>query len=347
MEEETKQLKIPELASFRCLSLLFILFLLSFCTSPLSQKKPPRERGILFNTYSLKTIHIHPIQKFFFNFFNLPDDEEISRNTFYISVNLSELAKENSQGSFTTRLLVDTGSSDNLYKKFFLKKSEVGFSSPVRTANQNFEQKFEVHRLFVYTDDHSNNLGLHTFLATDMLDFLPVEGILGNQFFSKYIVWFNFETEMRLFLPNEWMKFPVDDMDEISTNTQVKTHWLLPVIIQGKIYQFLFDTGADYTIFSENLAQNFSYLPNKSLSYIEFSGKIYNSKIYISPEICLSARNCSTNVLGLSSSSLNNFFPNSQIQVDGILGMNWIKDYVCFLHYPKKKIFIKKKIFNK
>ena len=128
MEEETKQLKILELASFRCLSLLFILFLLSFCTSPLSKKKPPRERGILFNTYSLKTIHIHPIQKFFFNFFNIPDDEEISRNTFYISVNLSELPKENSQGSFTTRLLVDTGSSENLYKKFFLKKSGVGFS---------------------------------------------------------------------------------------------------------------------------------------------------------------------------------------------------------------------------
>ncbi|MCX7998782.1 MAG: aspartyl protease family protein, partial [Leptospiraceae bacterium] len=133
------------------------------------------------------------------------------------------------------------------------------------------------------------------------------------------------------------------EYEEIAAIPDVQTHWLFPISIKGKTYLFLFDTGADYTIYDAELAKNFLYLKEKTIQYMEFSGRLYESKVYFAPELCISVSSCTYNILGLSSSALSSFLKNSKYRIHGILGMNWIKNYKFALDYTKWKLYLIKR----
>lgn len=347
MRVETNLLKILDLVNSFNKSLLFFLFLLSFCGSPPSPKyAPPEREGILFPIHP-----VHGKSNFFKRFVDLfiqninqEHHPNVSLNTFYVIAQISPKQNPSHPKDISrTRLLVDTGSDENLHKKIYFKNKGSLLTTPIHTANDKVNTEFEIHKRYFSPPDKWENLGMQRFLVSSSLDPLPFDGILGNRFFSKYVVWMDFEKELRIFPHHEWTKLDIKGMEEFFASPEIFTHWLFPVTIQGKTYNFIFDTGADYTVLQLELAEEFPKYPNLELKYMEFSGKIYDSKVYKIPEICLGKTICSQKVTALSSTSLNSFLKNSSLKVDGILGMNWIKEFNVYLHYPQRKLYIQRK----
>lgn len=275
------------------------------------------------------------------NFNSEDSHDDIVHRTFAIALKIPVSEKDLTQ-KFMSYFMVDTGSDSILHKKNnFFNKGRV-LSSPVYTANEKYEEKLEVFTRKFYHPD-GKFLKQEKVFVTRSLDALPVDGILGNSFFTNYILWIDYPHFLVLYEPVEWENFPKEEYEEIQAVTEITTHWVFQVIIQGKGYWFLFDTGADYTVFDSELARNFFYIKDKSVSYMEFSGRLYESKLYFAPEICISKTLCSYNIIGLSSSSLSSFVRNHKYKISGLLGMNWIKNYKFALDYIKWKLYIAKK----
>lgn len=266
---------------------------------------------------------------------------EVTHRTFAISLYISNSEKDSSK-KFQSSFMVDTGSDSTLHKKNYYFQSGKIFSSPVYTANEKYEEKLEVFVRSLY-DPSGSFLKKEKLFVTKSLEPLPVDGILGNSFFSNYILYVDYPKILVLYQPTEWDTTNLSEYEEIAAIPDVQTHWIFPISIKGKTYLFLFDTGADYTIYDSELAKNFLYLKDKTIQYMEFSGRLYESKVYFSPEICISPNLCTYNTPGLSSSALSSFLRNNKYKIHGILGMNWIKNYKFALDYTKWKLYLIKR----
>lgn len=272
-----------------------------------------------------------------------PEDplDQSNHKTFAIVLTISESEKDSSK-KLKSYFMVDTGSDSTLHKKnYFFSKGKVLYS-PIYTANEKYEEELEVFTRRFY---HPEGIFLkqEKLYVSKSLEPFPVDGILGNSFFSNYIVFIDYPNFLVLYEPFEWLRLNQLEYEEIQAIQEIRTHWVFPVRIQGKSYLFLFDTGADYVVFDAELTKKFFYIKGRNISYMDFSGKLYESKIYFSPEICISNTLCSYNILGLSSSSFSSFLRNNKYKIHGILGMNWIKNYKFALDYVNWKIYITKK----
>lgn len=325
------------------LKFLFLLFfvLLECSTSP---SRDEQREGVIF---PIRHVHknislLERAGRIFSNSVLEDSHENISHRTFTISLQIS-ISEQDSSKKLTSHLMVDTGSDSILHKKnYFFMKGKV-LSSPVYTANEKYEEKLEVFIGKFYHPD-GKFLKQEKLFVTQSLESLPVDGILGNSFFSNYVLWIDYPHFLALYKPSDWINsLKEGEYEEIQAVREIPTHWVFQVSIYGKHYWFLFDTGADYTVFDSELAKNFFYLKDRSISYMEFSGRLYESKLYLSPEICISKTICSYNIIGLSSSSLSSFIRNHKYKISGLLGMNWIKNYKFALDYTQWKLYIAKK----
>lgn len=322
--------------------LFFLLFFLFFqCTTPPKSQK--ENEGIVFQIYNIQnnSSPLKKVKEIIPGFSKEDSIYEIAHRTFAITLQVVDTESAFSN-QFQSSFMVDTGSDSTLHKKNnYFSKGKI-FSSPIHTANEQQEEKLEV---FVRSLYHPAGkfLKKEKLFVTKSIDPLPVDGILGNSFFSDFVLYVEYPKFLVLYPPTNWEISRFQDYEEISAISEIQTHWVFPVSIKGKNYLFLFDTGADYTVFEPDLAKTFFYLKNKTIQYMEFSGKLYESRVYLAPEICISKTSCVYDVVGLSSSALSSFLKNDKYKIHGILGMNWIKDYNFALDYTRRKLYLIKR----
>lgn len=98
---------------------------------------------------------------------------------------------------------------------------------------------------------------------------------------------------------------------------------VIPVTINGKVYRFVFDTGAQTTVVSKELADNIGLEKQSSVNVSDAHSSSQRLSVGVIDSINL-GNFCYSNVGTL----INDFQKNSQfscLKIDGILGMNIIK----------------------
>ena len=97
---------------------------------------------------------------------------------------------------------------------------------------------------------------------------------------------------------------------------------IVPVTINGKIYNFAFDTGAT-TLFSDSLAKELKATSSVSLPALDAAGIADTIKFYSTDNVCL-GNLCFDNV-GYGVTNLDAFETHLCMRIDGLLGVNIIK----------------------
>ena len=98
---------------------------------------------------------------------------------------------------------------------------------------------------------------------------------------------------------------------------------VIPVTINGKVYRFVFDTGAQTTVVSKELADNIGLEKQSSVNVSDAHSSSQRLSVGVIDSINL-GNFCYNNVGTL----INDFQKNAQfscLKIDGILGMNIIK----------------------
>src|SRR5690554_1636019 len=112
---------------------------------------------------------------------------------------------------------------------------------------------------------------------------------------------------------------------------------ILPVEIDGSVYNFLFDTGA-VTMVSSKLTTKLKRI-NKSepITIVDASGKENSGDFGILPK--LSIGNIDFLNIGVNAIDLS-IFENKCISIDGIIGANLMRTCFWKIDYVNKKIYI-------
>lgn len=121
---------------------------------------------------------------------------------------------------------------------------------------------------------------------------------------------------------------------------------ILPIEIEGNTYQFLFDTGAQTTIISENLASKLEIKPKGSINTVDSQKNKKKLTVTLVDTMALNEIVYANVGVLVSDFKENTFF--SCLEIDGILGMNVIKLNNWEINYEDRKMTLydtKNKVF--
>lgn len=97
---------------------------------------------------------------------------------------------------------------------------------------------------------------------------------------------------------------------------------IVPVTINGKTYNFVFDTGA-MTIFSDSLAKDLNAIYSVSMPVVDAAGLVDTVNFYCTDNVCI-GNLCFDNV-GYGIANLDVFEKHQCMRIDGLLGINILR----------------------
>jgi predicted aspartyl protease len=246
------------------------------------------------------------------------------------------------KGKTQFNFLIDTGSNISLLNSVALASE----TKPQKYSVKSISKKQEVEYSKVHLDLRSSDRYLQTieFYTQKFPDIFPFDGILGNDFLSKYTVVLNFPEYLAL-LENHSSKDITEDNFYVGVSFQfIYGHILIPVYIERKNYQFIFDTGATFSSINPEDLPSTTIGNAKEFQFYDILGEVQTSKLYYIKGICiLTDTLCETQLQFASTHSIKDFFEKPGLPTHGLIGMNWIKKYRIMIDYKQSLIYVHKK----
>lgn len=235
-----------------------------------------------------------------------------------------------SETGIPMQFLVDTGSNIS----FFWKEKDFFPKSHEKKNIQINEYSFKEVPFFRITFHTESKEKIQDF-SMAALDFYPegvtYDGILGNDFFEKFVIVLNF--------PNS--------LDILENSTNLDFSEIPSKFSNGHIFlkknseMYLLDTGAAISALPNIIGES----QNISKKVLYFDGQIDSEQIYKSKNpFCVTDKEfCVSQLDFLKGLELEGrgFLVSGEKKVTGVLGRNYFENFILLIDYPKKRIGLK------
>ncbi|MDX1957575.1 MAG: retropepsin-like aspartic protease [Leptospiraceae bacterium] len=235
------------------------------------------------------------------------------------------------------KLIIDTGSNLSFVRKDLL--PSLGMKQSIESKIISGATKMEVEVVSLGLEDSGRKRIINSnFYLFNYKKNFPYDGVVGNDILSNFKLYLDFPDYIHFS-----KKLDIDKKYQMfELNQNIDSHLVLPVTINNKRFEFILDTGAGVSFLNEDsiLKDDLKHLSTRE--YYTFTGEVKTGKTYLADSICMNMTLCTQNVEIMSGVSLGDFFGRENIQINGLLGVNLLKNYKIWIDYSEKKIYVRK-----
>lgn len=242
------------------------------------------------------------------------------------------------------KFIIDTGSNISIIKKKIFHPNTKIKTFIIKSLSRQISIPYAKVFLNLKNTDLKSFAKNNTFYSMELNNQFKFDGLIGNDLLSKFFVIFDIPEKVMFIKKNPNFYFDFLGYEKIHIFFQ-KGHIFIPLRLNNSHPQnFLFDTGSALSYINPENHKNLGLIQNRKIKYVDISGKIMQSHTYRAKKVCtIHNKMCSNDLELLSGTSLKNFIKLDSIRIDGLLGLNWIKEYVIAIDYDKEVMYIKKK----
>ncbi|MCB1193325.1 MAG: aspartyl protease family protein [Leptospiraceae bacterium] len=242
------------------------------------------------------------------------------------------------------RLIIDTGSNISIIKKDKFQASSGKRTFTIKSLSRQLSIEYVEVILNLRHNKTKDMIEKKQFYSMELSDQFKFDGLIGNDVLSKFLVVFDLPEKIMFIKKNPNFQYGFLEYEKVDI-IYGQGHIFLPLRLNNSKKQiFIFDTGSAISYINPENLKNLGLVQNRKLKYVDISGKMLESHTYKAKTVCTPSKKlCSKNLEFLSGNSLKNFITIKEAKIDGLLGLNWIKDYVIAIDYDSKMMYIKKK----